>query len=340
MNPVSSDTCFVSLLASERPTTTALARVWRWYVPDFPRVARGGVAIVALLIGATNASAQNSRLPNPADPDSAAPAVKYESAFSDYQPFQEQKSNDWKQVNKEVADNPGMGSMKDMAGKTMPGMDSKSGNQAMSNDGAEGHDMHSMKDMPDKAMPGRDAKAAAEPGTNDSVGGHDMNSMKDMPDKTKPGKDAKATGTPNGKDAVGGHDTHSMKDMPDKAKPGKGSKTADAPMSKEGHDAMRKDKPQTETGQSADAQTNAITGTGVVLLIDKANGKVKLTHDPIAALGWPKMTMFFRLKDSALADQVKEGDKVEFALEKSASGYVISGFQKGAAGHDMKQMKK
>ena len=340
MNPVSSDTCFFSLLASERPTTTALARALPWCVRDFPRVARGGFAIVVLMIGATNALAQTSKLPNPADPDSAAPAVKYESAFSDYQPFQEQKSNDWKQVNKEVADNPGMGSMKDMAGKTMPGMDSKAVDKAMSNDGAEGHDMHSMKDMPDKAMPNRDAKAAAEPATNDSVGGHDMDSMKDMPDKTNRGKDTTGAGAPNVKDGAGGHDTHPMKTMPDKAKPGKGSNTADAPMSKEGHDAMRKDKPQTATGQSADAQTTGITGTGVVLLIDKANGKVKLTHDPIAALGWPKMTMFFRLKDSALADQVKEGDKVEFALEKSASGYVISGFQKGSAGHDMKQMKK
>ncbi|MEO8009000.1 MAG: copper-binding protein, partial [Betaproteobacteria bacterium] len=63
------------------------------------------------------------------------------------------------------------------------------------------------------------------------------------------------------------------------------------------------------------------------------------THDPIDALGWPKMTMFFRLKDSALADQVKEGDKVDFSLEKSASGYVISQIRKSAAGHDMKQVK-
>ena len=307
MNPVSRDTCFISLLASERPTTTALARALPWCVRDFPRLARGGFAIVVLMIGATNASAQNIRLPNPADPDSAAPAVKYESAFSDYQSFQEQKSNDWKQVNKEVADNPGMGSMKDMAGKTMPGMDSKAVDKAMSNDGAEGHDMHSMKDMPDKAMRGRDVKAAAEPMTNDSVGGHDMNSIKDMPDKGKPDK---------------------------------GSKTAAAPMSKEGHEAMSKAKPQSEPAQFVNAQTDGITGTGVVQGIDKANGKVKLTHDPIAALGWPKMTMFFRLKDSALADQVKEGDKVEFSLEKAASGYVISGFQKGAARHDMKQMKK
>lgn len=82
--------------------------------------------------------------------------------------------------------------------------------------------------------------------------------------------------------------------------------------------------PKTE----APAATGVITATGVVQQVDKANAKVKLSHDPIAALGWPKMTMFFRLKDGALADQVKEGDTVEFQLEKSGSGYVISSFAK------------
>ncbi len=103
---------------------------------------------------------------------------------------------------------------------------------------------------------------------------------------------------------------------------------------------MAKAETQTSPAQPKIARTTAISGVGVVQGIDKANGKVKLSHDPIAALGWPRMTMFFRLKDSALADQVKVGDKVEFFLEKSASGYVISGWQKGTAGHDMKQMKK
>ena len=66
----------------------------------------------------------------------------------------------------------------------------------------------------------------------------------------------------------------------------------------------------------------------MVQQVDKANTKIKLSHDPIPALGWPKMTMFFRLKDDALADQVKAGDTVEFQLEKSGSGYVISSFAK------------
>ena len=83
------------------------------------------------------------------------------------------------------------------------------------------------------------------------------------------------------------------------------------------------------------APPGAIVGAGVIQQIDKANAKVKITHDPIAALGWPRMTMFFRLKDPALADHIKEGDKVDFYLEKSSSGYVISGFRKSMTGHDM-----
>ena len=306
MNPVPRDTCFVAVFASERPTKSALARILRWCVPDFAKLPRGSFAIVVLMISATHALAQSIKLPNPADPETVVPASKYESAFSDYQPFQEQKSNAWQEVNKEVADNPGMGSMKDMPGKTMSGMDSRTVDAPMSKEAADGHDMGSMKDMPDKA---------------------------------KPGKDAKSPDASMSKDAASGHDMHSMKDMPDKARPGQGSKTADAPMGKEGHDAMRKDKPQTATGQSPDVQTADITGTGVVQAIDRVNGKVKLTHDPIGALGWPKMTMLFRLKDSALADQVKEGQKVEFSLEKTASGYVISGWHGGTAGQDMKKMK-
>jgi Cu/Ag efflux protein CusF len=71
-----------------------------------------------------------------------------------------------------------------------------------------------------------------------------------------------------------------------------------------------------------------VSGKGVVLKVDRDNATVKINHDPIPALDWPRMTMPFRLKESALADQVKEGDKVEFFLEKSGSDYVIVKWQK------------
>ena len=71
-----------------------------------------------------------------------------------------------------------------------------------------------------------------------------------------------------------------------------------------------------------------ISGKGVVLKVDRASGTVKINHEPIPALDWPAMTMPFRLKESGLANQVKEGDKVEFFLEKLGSDYVIVKWQK------------
>ena len=94
-------------------------------------------------------------------------------------------------------------------------------------------------------------------------------------------------------------------------------------------------KPPTKLDHSGPARTTAIAGTGVVRAVDVTNGKIKLTHEPIAAMGWPRMTLYFRLKDRSLAHQVKEGDKVEFSLEKLVSGYVISAFRK----HESTQAK-
>ena len=172
--------------------------------------------------------------------------------------------------------------------------------------------MGGMKHTPGMAMPGMDAKTGDAPKGKDGAGGHDMGAMKGM---DKPASKIKQ--------GAAGHDMGAMKDMP-----GMEKQADTAPKASQGHDSMAMAKPNSASGQAANIQTAPITGTGVVQAIDRANGKVKLTHDPIAALGWPKMTMFFRLKDGSLADQVKEGARVEFSLEKSASGYVISDFQK------------
>ncbi|MDQ3185726.1 MAG: copper-binding protein [Pseudomonadota bacterium] len=74
--------------------------------------------------------------------------------------------------------------------------------------------------------------------------------------------------------------------------------------------------------------TSLIPAKGLVLKMDRANATVKIDHDPIPALDWPRMTMPFRLKERALAEQVREGDVVEFFLEKSGSDYVIVKFGK------------
>ena len=52
---------------------------------------------------------------------------------------------------------------------------------------------------------------------------------------------------------------------------------------------------------------------GVVKKVDKATGKITLTHGPLPN-GMSGMTMAFKVKDVALLDQVKEGQKVRFAI--------------------------
>ena len=78
----------------------------------------------------------------------------------------------------------------------------------------------------------------------------------------------------------------------------------------------------------ANGPSGLIPGKGVVVSVDRANATVKINHNPIPALDWPRMTMPFRLKESALAEQVKEGDVVEFFLEKSGSDYIIVRWRK------------
>ena len=185
--------------------------------------------LILMLLSSMTVLAQEDKHSDPADPSAVVPTVKYESAFSDYRPFQEQKVAPWKQVLDEVTGIPG----------------------------AVGHAGHG-----------------------------------------------------------GISETSTAKEI---APPAEVAATNPQTLS-----------PSPE--ESTDAPATEIAGSGLILQIDKANGKVKIAHDPIQSLGWPKMTMFFRLKDASMADQVKENERVEFFLEKSPAGYVISRFGKTASG--------
>lgn len=58
------------------------------------------LAVLAAL--APLASAQQPARLDPADPGAKAPAVKYESAFTGYAPYREEKLAPWREVNDEV----------------------------------------------------------------------------------------------------------------------------------------------------------------------------------------------------------------------------------------------
>ena len=79
------------------------------------------------------------------------------------------------------------------------------------------------------------------------------------------------------------------------------------------------------------AQAAAVaSAVGVVQQVKPEEGKVKISHEPIAALGWPAMTMTFRVKDKAVLEGIAAGDKVRFDLEKGATGLVIMRMEKTA----------
>jgi len=66
---------------------------------------------------------------------------------------------------------------------------------------------------------------------------------------------------------------------------------------------------------------------GVVRKIDKEAGKVTIRHEPIRNLDMPAMTMVFRVKDPAMLDKLKPGDKINFAADKVDGNFTVMRFE-------------
>ena len=75
------------------------------------------------------------------------------------------------------------------------------------------------------------------------------------------------------------------------------------------------------------AQTVAALADGEIRKIDKAQGKITLKHGEIKNLDMPPMTMVFKVKDAAILDLVKLGDKVGFTAEKIGGEYTVTGIE-------------
>lgn len=58
--------------------------------------------------------------------------------------------------------------------------------------------------------------------------------------------------------------------------------------------------------------------------VDMDAKKITLRHGPIANLGMPPMTMVFQVRDPAMLDLVKAGDKVKFGAEKVGGAYIVT----------------
>lgn len=76
-----------------------------------------------------------------------------------------------------------------------------------------------------------------------------------------------------------------------------------------------------------DAKAVAAAGTlaeGEVRKVDKDAKKITIKHGPIPNLDMPAMTMVFQVKDPAMLDQVKAGDKVRFVADKVGGAYTVT----------------
>lgn len=97
-----------------------------------------------------------------------------------------------------------------------------------------------------------------------------------------------------------------------------------------GKDSMQ-DMPMTEANppdsstlvNSPEAQLHMTKGT--IQSVDREAGTVKIAHEAVPSLGWPAMTMDFKVSNKEELAGLKEGERVEFQFaEETAGRYAIA----------------
>ena len=78
------------------------------------------------------------------------------------------------------------------------------------------------------------------------------------------------------------------------------------------------------TNEAKPAATAAAALTdGEVRKVDKAAGKVTIKHGPMPKFDMPAMTMAYRVKDKAMLDQLKAGDKIKFDADGVGGEFTV-----------------
>lgn len=87
--------------------------------------------------------------------------------------------------------------------------------------------------------------------------------------------------------------------------------------------------------QPADAAKPAVAASagelfdGEIRKVDKSAKKLTIKHGEMKSLDMPPMTMVFQVRDAALLDRVKAGDKVRFKAEMAGGALVVTEIQAG-----------
>lgn len=89
------------------------------------------------------------------------------------------------------------------------------------------------------------------------------------------------------------------------------------------------DQAEMRTAMPQQAAVKMPHGRGKVVGIDPKSSEITLSHEPIPELGWPAMTMGFKLKDAKQLEQFKPGDQVQFDLQSDGRDqYMIDHIEK------------
>ena len=85
-----------------------------------------------------------------------------------------------------------------------------------------------------------------------------------------------------------------------------------------------------QAGAVEQAGNKAITGLGTVESVDLAQQKLRISHEPIDALGWPSMQMDFKISRDYSLDQInlQAGERITFTLVKIEDRYEISSIER------------
>jgi len=79
--------------------------------------------------------------------------------------------------------------------------------------------------------------------------------------------------------------------------------------------------------ESAEDASEVLT-EGEVRKVDKAVGMVTIKHGLIPKLNMSAMTMAYRVKDKAMLDHLKPGDKIKFDVEGVGGAFTVMHLEK------------
>ncbi|MHB8915218.1 MAG: hypothetical protein ACYC4K_05345 [Thiobacillus sp.] len=161
-----------------RPATSLVCA----HLVHAPRLSVPIWAIATISFFIPVAAAAQSADRNPLNTQTTAPPVTYQSAFTDYKPYQDPELMSWKTANDVVREFGSMAAMGDMSGAKTPGnADAENATESAKSTAKPAHDMTKMAPQAPGPVTQKPAAPADKPTQKQTTPGHDMSKMQPAP---------------------------------------------------------------------------------------------------------------------------------------------------------------